>query len=70
MILVTGATGNVGSEGVARLPARETKVRVPTREAAKAARFGDRVEVARGDLGDAESAARAVLGVDAAGFGR
>ena len=65
MILVTGATGNVGSEVVARLLASETKVRVLTRDAAKAARFGDQVEVARGDLGDAESVARAVIGVDA-----
>jgi len=51
---------------VDRLIARGHRPRVFVRDAAKArARFGDRVEVAQGDLGDAASLARALVRVDA-----
>jgi uncharacterized protein YbjT (DUF2867 family) len=66
MYLVTGATGNVGSEVVRQLLAKGQKVRVFTRDAAKVAQWGDRVEVAIGDFADTESFARAIAGVDGA----
>jgi uncharacterized protein YbjT (DUF2867 family) len=65
-ILVTGATGNIGSLVTERLIGRGLRPRVFVRDAAKAtARFGDRVDVAVGDLGDAASLARALEGADA-----
>jgi uncharacterized protein YbjT (DUF2867 family) len=63
MYLITGATGNVGSEVVSQLLASGQKVRVFTRDAAKVARWGDQVEVATGDFSSPESFARAVSGV-------
>jgi len=65
MILVTGATGNVGSEVVQQLPAQGRKVRVFTRDAAKVAHLGNRVEVALGDFTHPETFAEAVEGVEA-----
>ena len=50
MYLVTGATGNVGREVVSQLLAQGQKVRVFTRDAAKVAQWGDRVEVTIGDF--------------------
>ncbi len=64
MYLVTGATGNVGSEVVSQLLANGQKVRVFTRDAAKVARWGDQVEVAIGDFSSPESFAQAAAGVD------
>lgn len=64
--LITGATGNIGSRVVERLLARGDRPRVFARDMEKArARFGDRVDVAVGDLADAASLARALSGVDA-----
>src|SRR5258708_7302114 len=64
MYLVTGATGNVGSEVVKQLLAKGQKVRVFTRDAAKVAHWGDRVEVAIGDFTSPETFAKAVAGVE------
>ena len=50
MILVTGATGTVGSEVVEQLLAAGHPVRVLTRHPEKAARYASRVEIAQGDL--------------------
>ncbi|WP_274031769.1 NAD(P)H-binding protein [Streptomyces sp. MMBL 11-1] len=66
MILVTGATGNVGSELVRQLHAagHGIGVRALSRDAARAgAAVPDGVEVAEGDLGRAESLKSALGGV-------
>jgi uncharacterized protein YbjT (DUF2867 family) len=65
MILVTGATGNVGSSIVDQLLTRNHSVRVFTRDAAKAAAWGPRVEFALGDLTHPDTFARALKGVEA-----
>ncbi len=65
MILVTGATGNIGKELVPQLLAKGEAVRVVTRDAAKAAAFDPKVERVVGDLKDAATVARAVAGADA-----
>jgi uncharacterized protein YbjT (DUF2867 family) len=65
MYLITGATGNVGSEVVEGLLAKGKQVRVFTRDAAKVERWGDRVEVVIGDFSETESFAKAVDGVEA-----
>jgi uncharacterized protein YbjT (DUF2867 family) len=63
--LVTGATGNIGSLVVDRLLASGERPRVFVRDAAKARdRFGDRVDVAIGDLADAASLGQAFRGID------
>jgi (4-alkanoyl-5-oxo-2,5-dihydrofuran-3-yl)methyl phosphate reductase len=64
--LVTGATGNVGREVVAQLLADGHKVRVFTRDPAKVAHWGDRVETAVGDFLQPDSFTRALQGVTAA----
>jgi uncharacterized protein YbjT (DUF2867 family) len=64
MYLVTGATGNVGREVASQLLAKGEKVRVFTRDAAKVAHWGKRVEVATGDLTRPETFAQALSGVD------
>ncbi len=64
MYLITGATGNVGSEVVNQLLARGQKVRVFTRDAAKVAHWGDQVEIAIGDFSSPESFSQAVSGVE------
>ena len=64
--LITGATGNIGGRVVARLVERGERPRVFVRDAAKAqAKFGERVEVSVGDLEDAASMGRALVGVEA-----
>jgi uncharacterized protein YbjT (DUF2867 family) len=64
--LITGATGNIGALVVERLLERGERPRVFVRDAEKArARFGDRVEIAVGDLADAASLSAALAGVDA-----
>jgi len=65
-ILVTGATGKVGSRFVPRLLAKGYDVCILVREAAKAATLAALgAEVVTGDLFDAASLAPAVAGVDA-----
>ena len=61
-ILVTGATGHVGSELVKQLILRNAKVRVLVRKAGTA--FPEGVEIAVGDLLDPVSVRNAMNGVD------
>ena len=64
-VLVTGATGNVGSAVVAELRARGAAVRAFVRHAERAAeRLGDDVELVPGDFDDPASVASAVDGVE------
>ncbi len=64
-VLVTGATGNVGSQVIQELKARSENVRAFVRDAERAAgMFGDGVEIALGDFGDAGSLRTALDGVD------
>jgi uncharacterized protein YbjT (DUF2867 family) len=64
--LITGATGNVGSLVAERLTGRSERPRIFVRDEQKAvARYGDRVDIFVGDLGDATSMARALIGTDA-----
>ncbi|MBL1084024.1 NAD(P)H-binding protein [Streptomyces actinomycinicus] len=65
MILVTGATGTIGSEVVRQLAERGEKVRALTRDPRKA-RVSAGVEAVRGDYGDPGSLADAMAGVTAA----
>ena len=62
-ILVTGATGKVGSRLARRLAARGLRVRAFVRDPARAA-LGD-IELAVGDLLDPGTLSKAVTGVDA-----
>lgn len=65
-ILVTGATGKVGSRLARRLVQRGDRVRALVRDPARAqALVSHGVELVQGDLLDAESLAGAVRGVDA-----
>lgn len=65
MIVVTGGTGTVGSRLVDLLSEKDERVRVFCRDVDKARDgFGDRVEVAAGDLGDAASVRSAFAGAD------
>jgi uncharacterized protein YbjT (DUF2867 family) len=64
MYLVTGVTGNVGSEVVAQLLEGGEKVRVFTRDPAKVAHWGQRVEVAIGDFERPETFERAMENVE------
>jgi (4-alkanoyl-5-oxo-2,5-dihydrofuran-3-yl)methyl phosphate reductase len=64
--LVTGATGEIGLRVVEFLLERGERPRVFVRDAQKArGRFGDRVDVAVGDLADAASLFAALRGTDA-----
>lgn len=66
MILVTGATGNAGSQVVRALHGREAVVRAFVRDAENGRRlFSDEVELAVGDFADASSVRDALEGVDA-----
>lgn len=62
MILVTGATGNVGSETVRLLADRQQPVRALMRDASRLQRAG--VDVATGDFDDPGSLDAAMDGVD------
>jgi (4-alkanoyl-5-oxo-2,5-dihydrofuran-3-yl)methyl phosphate reductase len=63
--LITGATGDVGSKLVELLIRRGDRPRVFVRDEQKAqARFGDRVDIFVGDLGDAAALRAAFEGVD------
>ncbi len=65
-ILVTGATGKVGSRLVKRLARRGDHVRALVRDATRAADLrDDHVELVEGDLLDADSLHAAVRGIDA-----
>jgi len=65
-ILVTGATGKVGSRLTKRLAQRGDHVRALVRDPARATSLhDDRIELAVGDLLEVESLAAAVRGVDA-----
>jgi uncharacterized protein YbjT (DUF2867 family) len=67
MILVTGATGTVGSEVVKQLLEAGAPVRVIARDPAKAAaKLGSAVDVVRGDLGAPETLGAAFAGVSKA----
>ncbi|HEY1898525.1 MAG TPA: NAD(P)H-binding protein [Steroidobacteraceae bacterium] len=62
--LITGATGNIGSMVVDRLLASGARPRIFVRDPGKAQmRFGDRVDIAVGDLMDATSLAAALRGI-------
>jgi uncharacterized protein YbjT (DUF2867 family) len=63
-VLVTGATGTVGSEVVKALLQRRADVRVLTRKPLKPGTFPGAVEIALGDLTDPVSVAEAMKGVD------
>jgi uncharacterized protein YbjT (DUF2867 family) len=66
MILVTGATGDVGSAVVAELSTDGGRVRAFVRDEQRAAeRLGGGVELAVGDFEDPASVARALDGVEA-----
>ena len=64
MILITGATGNVGQELVAQLLELKQAVRVFVRDERKVAYLGNRIERAVGDLDRPETLAAAMQGVD------
>jgi uncharacterized protein YbjT (DUF2867 family) len=65
LILVTGATGTVGSEVVRQLVAAGELPRAFVRDPTKArARLGEQVELAMGDLDRPETITAAVAGVD------
>jgi uncharacterized protein YbjT (DUF2867 family) len=67
MILITGATGTVGSEVVKRLSAHGVQVRAATRDPRKAeAHRLPHVQFVQGDFEDVESMRRACSGVDRA----
>lgn len=64
MILITGATGNVGRELVQQLLDAGEAVRVFTRDESKVAHLGQRVERAVGNLDQPETIEAALQGVD------
>jgi uncharacterized protein YbjT (DUF2867 family) len=66
LILVTGATGNAGSEVVRALRARGASVRAFVRDAHRARQLlGDEVDLAVGDFADRSSVRSALEGVEA-----
>jgi nucleoside-diphosphate-sugar epimerase len=65
-ILVTGATGKVGSRFVRRILAKGYDVRILVRDPAKASALAELgAEVVKGDLNDADTLPPAVKGIDA-----
>ena len=64
MILVTGATGNIGRELTRELDAKGATLRLLVRDPARAARLPERAERVVGDLGDPATLAPAFDGVD------
>src|SRR5882672_7837038 len=66
LILVTGATGTVGSQVVKQLAATGQRVRALVRDPKKAERFPKAVEVVHGDLEKPATLAPAFAGVDKA----
>ena len=63
-ILVTGATGTVGSEVVKALLQRGAEVRALTRKQPEAVKLSDAVEITWGDLSDPVSLTQAMVGAD------
>ncbi len=63
-VLVTGATGTVGSELVRVLAQRGAEVRALTRKQPEAGKFPGGVEIALGDLSDPPSVRKALDGAD------
>lgn len=63
MILVTGATGNIGSEVVRLLQPTGERVRLLVRNPSKVAHLGERFELVGGDLTQAETLPPALAGV-------
>jgi uncharacterized protein YbjT (DUF2867 family) len=55
LTVVTGVTGNIGGSLVAALTAAGMPVRAVVRAEADAARFGDAVQIAIGDLNEPAS---------------
>ena len=64
MILVTGATGNIGRELTRELDAQGAKLRLLVRDPARSAGLSDRAERAVGDLGEPSTLTPAFTGVD------
>jgi uncharacterized protein YbjT (DUF2867 family) len=64
MILVSGATGNVGKHLVGRLIDNGARVRVLVRDEEKVANLGNRVERTAGDLDKPETLTTAMRGID------
>src|SRR3954453_22738560 len=64
MILLTGATGNVGSQVLRRLTAKGERVRVLVRDPRRLGSERVRVQIALGDLSDPASFRNALRGVD------
>ena len=64
MILISGATGNVGKELVRFLLDKGAKVRVLVRDPKKVSHWGNRVEVAVGDLDQPVTLLPAMKGVE------
>ena len=65
MILITGATGTIGSQVLRLLAARGVPVRAMTRNPS-GSQWPDGVDVVLGDFGDADSLDRAVDGIESA----
>jgi uncharacterized protein YbjT (DUF2867 family) len=69
MLLVTGATGNVGNAVLGELAGRSIAVRALTRDTAKLDKsdrnLASHVEIVQGDLTDSESVRAALQGVEA-----
>jgi uncharacterized protein YbjT (DUF2867 family) len=64
MILVTGATGNIGRELTRELDAKGAKLRLLVRDPNRAAGLPERAERAVGDLGEPTTLTPAFAGVD------
>src|SRR4051794_173256 len=64
VILLTGATGNVGSQVLRRLTAQDARVRVLVRDPRRLGNERVRVQIALGDLSDPASFRNALRGVD------
>jgi uncharacterized protein YbjT (DUF2867 family) len=64
MILVTGATGNIGRELARELDARGAAFRILVRDPARAARLPERPERIVGDLGEPATLTAAFVGVE------
>lgn len=64
MILLTGATGNIGRELTRELDARGAELRLLVRDPARAAGLSDRAALVVGDLGEPSTLTPAFTGVD------
>lgn len=64
MILITGATGNIGSELVKQLVAKDLPIRVITRDPQKVSHLGSAVEVVIGDRHNSGVVREALKGAD------